>query len=102
MNSWCSRWALLTMPMVGSAMALRRPISPGWFMPSSTTAERCEGLSRNSVSGTPISLFRLPRVASRLSSPWAAARIAAIISLTVVLPFEPVTPITGKVNFRRQ
>jgi hypothetical protein len=41
MNSWCSRWALLTRATVGAAMAARRAISPGWFMPSSTTAALC-------------------------------------------------------------
>ena len=83
------------MATVGMAMALRRAISPGWFMPSSITAACCAASMRNSVSGTPISLFRLPRVARRPSSPWAAARIEAIISLTVVLPLLPVTPMTG-------
>ena len=102
MNSWCSRWALLTMPMVGAAIAARRAISPGWFMPISITAAWCAGCKRISVSGTPISLFRLPRVARRPSSPKAAARIAAIISLTVVLPLLPVTPMTGMANCARQ
>ena len=38
-------------------------ISPGWFMPSSTTAARCSAASwrrRSSVSGTPMSLLKLP------------------------------------------
>ncbi len=77
-------------------------ISPGWFMPSSMTAALCAASSRNSVSGTPMSLFRLPRVARQRSAPNAAARIAAIISLTVVLPLLPVTPISGMSNCRRQ
>ena len=41
MNSWCSRCALLTSATVGAAMAASWAISPGWFMPSSTTAARC-------------------------------------------------------------
>ncbi len=102
MNSWCSRCALFTSATVGAAMAARRAISPGWFMPSSTTAARWEAVRRNSVSGTPISLFRLPCVARRACSPTAAARIDAIISLTVVLPLLPVTPMTGRVNPVRQ
>jgi len=40
MNSWCSRCALLTSATVGAARGASQPISPGWFMPSSTTAER--------------------------------------------------------------
>jgi hypothetical protein len=38
MNSWCSRWALVTTATSGAAMAARAAISPGWFMPISTTA----------------------------------------------------------------
>ena len=38
MNSRCSRCALLTSAIVGAAIAASRAISPGWFMPSSTTA----------------------------------------------------------------
>ena len=102
MNSWCSRCALLTIARVGAAIAARRAISPGWFMPISMTAALCAALRRNSVRGTPISLFRLPRVASRPSSPWAAARMDAIISLTVVLPLLPVTPMTGRLKRLRQ
>ena len=60
-------------------------------MPSSITATRCAARRRSSVSGTPISLLRLPRVASTASSPKCARRIAAIISFTVVLPLLPAT-----------
>ena len=41
-------------------------VSPGWFMPISMTAARCSARSRSSVSGRPMSLLRLPRVASTL------------------------------------
>ena len=95
MNSWCSRCALLTRPTVGSAISASRAISPGWFMPISTTAARWPACRRNRVSGTPISLFRLPRVERMWSAPYSAARMDAIISLTVVLPLLPVTPMTG-------
>src|SRR3569832_2153862 len=63
-----------------------------------STAYRCRSLSRNSVSGTPRSLLRLPSVTR--TSP-RSRRIAAIISFTVVLPLLPVTPITGKSNRAR-
>ncbi len=81
--------------MVGAASRARRAVSPGWFMPSSTTAARWCVRRRNSVSGTPTSLLRLPSVARRSSSPYAAARIAAIISFVVVLPLLPTTTTSG-------
>jgi hypothetical protein len=59
---------------VGAAMRASTAISPGWFMPISITAAWCCARRRNSVSGTPMSLFRLPRVA-RAASPKAAARM---------------------------
>jgi hypothetical protein len=67
MNSWCSRCALLTSATVGCAMAASVAISPGWFMPSSTTRRgACAGARRrSSVSGTPMSLLKLPCVAKR-------------------------------------
>ncbi|MCY1237529.1 hypothetical protein D9M72_502310 [compost metagenome] len=71
-------------------------------MPSSSTASLCVARRRSTVSGRPMSLFRLPPVARRCSSPTAAAKIAAIISLTVVLPLLPVTATAGSVNWRRQ
>ena len=46
------------------AIAASAAISPGWFMPISTTAARCSGRSRSSVSGTPQWLLRLPSVRS--------------------------------------
>ena len=63
-------------------------------MPSSTTATRCSERRRNSVSGTPMSLFRLPSVASA-ASPCQTRRIEAIICVTVVLPLLPVTAMSG-------
>ena len=60
MNSRCSRCALLTSAIVGAASWARRAISPAWFMPSSTTAARQPSRRRSSVSGTPMSLLKLP------------------------------------------
>lgn len=102
MNSWCSRCALLISATVGWAMAASTSVSPGWFMPSSSTASRCCAVRRNSVSGRPMSLLRLPAVARRAASPTAHAKTAEIISLTVVLPLLPVTATTGIGNRRRQ
>src|SRR5471030_22375 len=47
-------------------------------------------------------IVEIPAVASRALSPTAAARIDAIISLTVVLPLLPVTAISGIVKRLRQ
>ncbi len=102
MNSWCSRCALFTSAMVGSAILASTSVSPGWFMPTSMTASRCAGLRRSKVSGNPTSLLKLPAVASRSDSPTACPKIDAIISLTVVLPLLPVTATSGSENRLRQ
>jgi hypothetical protein len=59
------------------------------------------------VSGTPMSLLRLPRVASTQDSGFgipdlastASRKIDASISLTVVLPLLPVSATSGIENF---
>ena len=64
---------------------------------------RCAARRRSSVSGRPMSLLRLPRRrehARRRRS--ARARIAAIISFTVVLPLLPVTTTSGSAKRARQ
>ena len=71
-------------------------------MPSSIAAAACPARSRSSVSGRPIALLRLPSVASTRASPKCARRIAASISLTVVLPLLPTTTMTGIANRARQ
>ncbi|MCY1365729.1 hypothetical protein D9M68_623170 [compost metagenome] len=93
---------MVTSVTVGAAMAASCAISPGWFMPSSNTAARCSGRKRSNVSGTPISLLRLPAVARRRASPRQSASMAEIISLVVVLPLLPVTATTGRENCARQ
>ena len=95
MNSKCSRCALLTKATVGWAMAASVVISPGWFMPISITAARWLARRRISISGTPMSLLKLPCVANA-ASPCQARRMDAIICVTVVLPLLPVTPISGR------
>jgi len=97
--SRCSAPALVIMPMVGRAMPTRAATSPARLAPTSTTAKRCEGARRSSVSGTPMWLLRLPRVARQLP---ACPRIAAVISLAVVLPLLPATPTSGPRKCARQ
>ena len=74
-------------------------------MPSSTTPARCQACAswrrRSSVSGTPMSLLRLPCV-EKAASASQARRIEAIICVTVVLPLLPVTAISGSWKRRRQ
>jgi len=101
MNSRCSRCALLTSATVGRAMAASCAISPGWFMPSSSTATRWPSRRRSKVSGTPMSLLKLPWVASDAPA-FQACRMAASICVTVVLPLEPATAISGSVKRARQ
>ncbi len=102
MNSWCSRWALLTSAMVGRAMAASRAISPGWFMPSSTTAQlvlRAQAQQRERHADLVV------EVAGGGQRAFAAGRrtaSAAIICVTVVLPLLPVTAISGRSNCARQ
>jgi hypothetical protein len=100
-NSWCSRCALLTSTTVGAASRASCAISPGWLVPSSTTPARWPGRSASSVSGRPMWLLRLPRVANA-ASPWAARRQAATICVTVVLPLLPTTTARGSVKPARQ
>ena len=63
-----------------------------------TATASCSAVSRINVSGTPMSLFRLPCVTQteRLTP-----RIEAMSSLTVVLPLLPVTATTGIPNEAR-
>ena len=61
-------------------------------MPISTTTARCSAPARSRVSGTPMSLFSLPLLASIGPSGLRAPRIN---SRVVVLPAEPVTATTG-------
>ena len=60
-------------------------------MPISMTAISCSGSRRSNCSGRPKALFRLPRDLSTLNF---APSAAAIASLVVVLPAEPVMATT--------
>lgn len=78
--------------IVGSAIARRRVISPGTFMPNSITATSAVSGNASSVSGTPTRLFRLPAVACTSSR---LARTERVSSFVVVLPLEPAIATTG-------
>ncbi|MNC12423.1 hypothetical protein D3C75_601430 [compost metagenome] len=86
--SRCAAARLLTKAASGRVRFTVQAISPWWLAPSSITANSYSGVRRNSVIGTPISLLRLPAVYSVLPH-WR--KIAAVISLTEVLPEEPVS-----------
>ena len=75
-----------------------REISPKSDMPISSTAASVSSSMRNTVSGMPISLFRLPCVYIVRNFAFSTA---AVISLVVVLPTEPVMPTTGMENSDR-
>ncbi len=67
-------------------------------MPISHTAAVCSGRVASTVSGRPMWLFRLPLVNETLN---CSASTAAVKSLALVLPFEPVMQTTGMSSWRR-
>src|SRR2546426_687502 len=73
-------------------------ISPAWLVPSSTTAAPCSAPRRSSVSGRPHWLLNDE---AGLSTSQRVASTAAVSSLAVVLPMEPVMATTGTENFER-
>ena len=72
-------------------------MSSGWLAPISITAISVSGVMLSKLSGTPISLFKLPLVAVTLNF---RSSTAAIRFLVVVLPFVPVRPSTGSLPSR--
>ena len=96
-----ARWdspILVTMAIFGLTIAASSLISPRPRIPISMTAARCFFVNLSRVRGTPISLFRFPSF-FRMSI--SREMIEASISLVVVLPDEPVTPIKGMLNLFR-
>ena len=91
--SMCAVPTFVITPTVGCAIAASGAISPRWFMPISTTSVRCAASRSSSVSGRPIVVVQVAAVleAGRRAPP----RIAAHISLVVVLPLLPVIATTG-------
>jgi hypothetical protein len=86
---------LVMSAMSGSTSRARLSISPAWSMPSSTTHTSCCASSLSRVRGTPMSLLKFPSV---LWTQNLAPSTAAVISLVVVFPTEPVTAIKGMGN----
>ena len=97
-NSVWTAATIVTTPTVGRAMAESVAISPGWLVPSSTTAARCSAPSRRSVSGRPHWLLNDE---AGLSTSPRVASTAAVSSFTVVLPIEPVMATTGTLKRER-
>ncbi len=91
-NSVWAEETVVTAAMVGRAISASAAISPGLLVPSSSAAARCSAVSLRRVSGSPHWLLKLD---SGLSTGPSTPSTAAIISLVVVLPFEPVTAATG-------
>ena len=54
--------AVMMQAMSGSAISVKVAISPGLFMPISSTAISCSGCSLKRVKGRPIRLLKLPSV----------------------------------------
>ncbi len=96
--SRCAGAIMVIADSVGAAISHSRAISPAWFAPISITADSVVSSIRSSESGQPISLFKLPRVFTVLCLP---AITAALISLAVVLPHEPVSAKTSS-RYRRR
>src|SRR5215210_5945855 len=95
------RWTActaVTTPISGRAIAARSRISPPTYIPISRTAARCSGPSRSTVSGSPISLFRLPSLRSVVRR---CPRTPATASFVEVLAMLPLTATTSGSNRAR-
>ena len=93
--SVCAAAMSVTTPAVGSAMRHSSAISPGWFIPISTTARRCRGSRPKSTMGTPMRLLRLPCAPCTAPGKSRSAS-AATATRVVVLPAEPVMATTWR------
>jgi hypothetical protein len=88
----CAAPTLSSTPIRGGAVRHRSAMWPGPRAPISRTRCRVVGSASSTVRGSPISLLRLPRVATvgpAAASSWASR------SLVDVLPDDPVTPTTS-------
>ena len=95
----CVSETVVTTPMVGRAMRASSAISPGSFVPSSSTRTVAVSGIERMVSGVPTRLLRLACVACARCEPARAPRVR---SLTVVFPDEPVIATTGTGDWRRR
>ena len=90
--SVCTAATAVTTPMVGLATAHSSAMCPDPRAPISTTTTSVSSGALTSVRGTPSSLLNERSLAVVCSAP---PRAPAQRSLTVVLPTEPVTPMTS-------
>ena len=89
--STCAAPIVVITPTRGRANAQSSAIWPGPRMASSRMQTSVSGSSRQSVRGTPISLFRLSSAATMRAR---GRQIAARMSFVEVFPAEPVMPTT--------
>src|SRR5574344_1986736 len=93
-----SRWAVpteTTSPTSGSAMSQSAAISPGWFVPISRTRNSASSGQFKIVIGSPMGWLKFPAVPEQ-------SRKVLRNSLVVVLPADPVTPMTLALSVRRR
>ena len=89
-----SRWQspiLVITHMSGCAILDNLSISPKSLIPISRTATSSSSVSLKTVSGSPISLLKLPSVFNTL---YFSDKTELIVSLVLVLPTLPVIPTT--------
>ena len=91
--SRCSAPALVIRPTWAAPLAPAPPLRRDGWRRSRSRPTACAAVRRSSVSGTPMWLLRLPRVARQVATPREDG--GEVISLTVVLPLLPATPTTG-------
>ena len=94
-----AEWILVMTAIVGAPIRASRSISPGTFIPISTTAAPCSGPRPRSVRGRPMRLLKFPVFFNTFR---LRLKIAAVISLVLVLPLLPETAITGMSNLMRR
>ena len=95
MNSWWSRCALLITATVGRAMSASVRSRRGWFIPISTTAGGVRRARKQRQRQADM-VVEIAACGKHRCLAECARRLAAIISLTVVLPLQPTTAISGR------
>ena len=90
--SRCAGPMFVITPISGEQISPRRFISPGLFMPSSSTAHLWSKLRFSRVRGSPMWLFKFPQVDSVEN---CLETTPAVILRVLVLPFEPVMATTA-------
>ena len=90
-NSMCAVPMFVTSPASGLATSQRCAISPGWFVPISSTRKSASSGVLRIVTGRPRWLLKFSAVAWTVPTP---ERNAFRSSFVVVFPADPVTPTT--------